>query len=303
MKKFILLSFVGIFGLLLGGCQISSPSTPPSAEEIEQNSPDIVLAPETESSYTSESWKTELPETCESFFDGCNTCRRMPDGGAGCTRMMCQTYEQPRCLDEESVPSEPESSLSSEDYIGLTIEEAQQLADQRETSFRVVEQDGQPLPATMDWRPGRINARVENGMIVGYDIEGEGIENLPAADPAYDQNSWQEIIPETCESFFDGCNQCQRMDDGGAGCTRMMCQTYEQPRCLDDEENAVDSVPPSDRFESDYDGQSWKDIIPETCMSYFDGCNTCNRAEGSLQTMCTMRACFRYEEPRCLDEE
>jgi outer membrane lipoprotein SlyB len=27
--------------------------------------------------YNEESWKTMVPSTCTSFFDGCNTCNRM----------------------------------------------------------------------------------------------------------------------------------------------------------------------------------------------------------------------------------
>jgi hypothetical protein len=35
----------------------------------------------------------------------------------------------------------------------------------------VIEQDGESLPATMDLRPGRINASVANGVVVDIFVE------------------------------------------------------------------------------------------------------------------------------------
>jgi hypothetical protein len=62
---------------------------------------------------------------------------------------------------------------TSSDYIGMNETEAAALAKERNVLFRVVERDGQPLPATMDWRPGRINASVSDGIVTGYTVEGE----------------------------------------------------------------------------------------------------------------------------------
>ncbi len=45
---------------------------------------------------------SKIPATCKSFYDGCNTCNRLADGGTACTRMACENYEEPKCLDEES---------------------------------------------------------------------------------------------------------------------------------------------------------------------------------------------------------
>ena len=54
-------------------------------------------------------------------------------------------------------------------------------------------------------------------------------------DDQYDMNSWQTMIPASCESFFDGCNQCRRAaGSDNAACTRKACQVYEKPRCLDE---------------------------------------------------------------------
>lgn len=42
--------------------------------------------------------------------------------------------------------------------------------------------------------------------------------------------------------------------------------------------------------------------IPDTCIKYFDGCNTCQK-EPDGRTTCTLRECNKdeYTEPKCLD--
>lgn len=104
-------------------------------------------------------------------------------------------------------------------YIGMTEQEAQKIADAIGSPFRVVERDGQPLPVTMDYRIGRINAVIQSGIVVSYTIEGEEDIIHPI------------IIPENCTSWFDGCNTC--MVSGGkiGGCTKMFCQTESTPYC------------------------------------------------------------------------
>jgi len=50
----------------------------------------------------------------------------------------------------------------------------------------------------------------------------------------YNQNSWKTIIPDSCRSYFDGCNNCRRSPASDiAACTRKMCIEYEKPICLD----------------------------------------------------------------------
>jgi len=57
-----------------------------------------IPVPPTQKVYDAESWKTEIPSTCKSFFDGCNNCGR--DGSrVTCTRLGCDTYQKPQCLD------------------------------------------------------------------------------------------------------------------------------------------------------------------------------------------------------------
>lgn len=51
----------------------------------------------------------------------------------------------------------------------------------------------------------------------------------------------------------------------------------------------------------EYNQDSWKTTIPQTCKSFFDGCNNCNKGQDSKEAACTMMACETYQEPKCLD--
>ena len=51
-----------------------------------------------------------------------------------------------------------------------------------------------------------------------------------------------------------------------------------------------------------YDADSWKTLIADDCMAYFDGCNNCRRGEAGGIAACTRKACAVYAKPRCLDE-
>ena len=67
---------------------------------------------------------------------------------------------------EEPVTSEPLGADSP--LVGLTELEVRE----RYPLVRVVEVDGEPLPATMDLQPGRINLALEGDEVVGATVEG-----------------------------------------------------------------------------------------------------------------------------------
>lgn len=60
----------------------------------------------------------------------------------------------------------------SVDYLGLTESEAQELAEQNDVAFRIGKRDGEVYAVTTDYVVGRITATIENGIVVGYSIEG-----------------------------------------------------------------------------------------------------------------------------------
>ena len=42
--------------------------------------------------------------------------------------------------------------------------------------------------------------------------------------------------------------------------------------------------------------------VPNNCISWYDGCNTCHVSNGVIQG-CTRILCFREDPPRCLSYE
>ncbi len=88
MKKLLITTLNLGAILLFAGCGMQNPAS------TENQAPTGKLI-------NSESRKTLIPETCQSFFDGCNHCTRMANGEAACTRMLCEKYEMPKCTDEE----------------------------------------------------------------------------------------------------------------------------------------------------------------------------------------------------------
>ena len=57
-------------------------------------------------------------------------------------------------------------------YIGLSSDDAIKLAQSNWEAFRIVNINGEPQIVTMDYRPGRINANVVDGIITEFSIEG-----------------------------------------------------------------------------------------------------------------------------------
>lgn len=70
----------------------------------------------------------------------------------------------------ESFADSHEKDLESM-FIGLTLSEAQSLADINNLVIRVVEENGIDLQRTEDYRPGRINLELRNWVIVDLDVE------------------------------------------------------------------------------------------------------------------------------------
>lgn len=75
---------------------------------------------------------------------------------------------------ESKTPTiEPEPIVSPETLIGMTTSEAKVYAEEHDIVFRIVEIDGESQATTKDFRPGRINASVEQDVVVSYTVEGE----------------------------------------------------------------------------------------------------------------------------------
>lgn len=87
--------------------------------------------------------------------------------------------QKKRCFSPPKCPPQALSEVASEAaeksarlrYLGKTLAEAEQIAQAQQERIRVVEQDGQDLPVTLDFHPGRINLEVLSGIIIDLEIE------------------------------------------------------------------------------------------------------------------------------------
>lgn len=78
----------------------------------------------------------------------------------------CTSEPPDTTMDEKPSAEESLSTKSTDEtFIGLDEKAAQTLAKDQKLHFRVTKRDGTDLPATMDYRPDRINATIEDGKI------------------------------------------------------------------------------------------------------------------------------------------
>jgi hypothetical protein len=82
-------------------------------------------------------------------------------------------------------------------------------------------------------------------------------------------------IPDTCSTWYDGCNTCQVGENGELACTKKFCAEKEEAYCMDDMTQ-----------------------IPVTCTVRYDGCNTCQVMENG-ELACTKMACAAQQEAVC----
>jgi hypothetical protein len=80
----------------------------------------------------------------------------------------CQTSEK-RPADDKPTELKAEQPMvdvsKPESLIGQPLEKVQAACDAREIPHRVVEMDGEPRPATMDYRLERLNFKVKAGLV------------------------------------------------------------------------------------------------------------------------------------------
>jgi hypothetical protein len=89
---------------------------------------------------------------------------------------LLESYPE-QCLINGKTFTNPDQSLenNTEAYIGLAEQQALDMASQANKTARVVERNGESLPVTMDFMPGRLNLYVKEGKV--YKVQVEGQEN------------------------------------------------------------------------------------------------------------------------------
>ena len=86
--------------------------------------------------------------------------------------VILESYPEQCMIDGKSFVNESQVSKGSA-YVGLTEQAAMDTAAIADVPHRVVERDGAPLPATMDYVIGRLNFYVRNGEVYWVEVEGD----------------------------------------------------------------------------------------------------------------------------------
>ncbi len=63
-------------------------------------------------------------------------------------------------------------NYDKQDYVGMSVPTAQEKAKAEGVRFRIVEINGEPQAVTADFVEGRINAKVDGGVVSSYQVEG-----------------------------------------------------------------------------------------------------------------------------------
>ena len=92
------------------------------------------------------------------------------------------------------------------------------------------------------------------------------------------RDNWGNCVDDGCEHWYDGCNQCNVVNNI-LECTEKMCYNAQESHCMDDDLNVIN-------------------VIPKNCLTWYDGCNTCSVNRGMLQG-CTLMMCLVQNEPYC----
>jgi len=105
----------------------------------------------------------------------------------GSVSMTPETATSTTTRTETETPAQTGTVIS--DYAGMTVAEAKSAAAKNNTTFRVVEIDGEPQMVTEDYRIGRINAVVADGVVISYSIEGENVAEKPPVEKTEGQTN------------------------------------------------------------------------------------------------------------------
>lgn len=76
-------------------------------------------------------------------------------------------------VDDKLTLEKSEQDSFALSLVGLKLAEAGAKAESKGRQFRVVKKDGEALFVTEDYVPGRINAEIADGVVVGVTVEGQ----------------------------------------------------------------------------------------------------------------------------------
>lgn len=88
-----------------------------------------------------------------------------PDAGASPTNAQPSPSPSP-CWGKGTGAGLPSTSPKAQVYVGLSEQDAVDLADERQQTMRIAGRDGECFALTMDYQPDRVNLYIESDQVV-----------------------------------------------------------------------------------------------------------------------------------------
>ena len=175
-------------------------------------------------------WGNCIPENCETWFDGCNTCSVVENHLIDCTEINCLNPISESKCESYSTKSPLDTFIHCSSWINH-MDEMNRVCCANEKDGNCVSN----FPKKCSSECASIVNVLFNdcGGILDYVGLSSNSEYLDFVNKCKlnDKNSLtNDVIPDNCAIWFDGCNTCQISDKGNL-CTKMMCMNQQPSVC------------------------------------------------------------------------
>mmetsp|Transcript_32098 Transcript_32098/g.96421 ORF Transcript_32098/g.96421 Transcript_32098/m.96421 type:complete len:493 (-) Transcript_32098:69-1547(-) len=170
-----------------------------------------------------------VPETCETWHDGCNECFiHVEEGDMTCTHNHCKVpVHEPMCLEERRPGPQPTSKDCASDLhdeYGVCIPASCAVWHDGCNRCTIV---GEFLSCTEKWCDPKMT---KDGFCATK--KDAGFDESPAPPPPNDphcaaRDAYWRCVPPGCAMYYDGCNRCA-VHGNTLACTKMMCSGTPQ---------------------------------------------------------------------------
>jgi len=131
---------------------------------------------------------------------------------------------------------------------------------------------------TVDKKPAITN--FEECIAAGNPVMESYPRQCSDGDNTFTEDIGQELDMGDCKVYFDGCNTCRVMENDEVACTRMFCEEYDEPRCLDEEVEYITCT--EDQKAAEICTMDYTPVCGDDEVTYGNACMGC--ASGNIDT-------------------